>query len=143
MSYNLQPITTIAGCDALINQANNEKANEEFRITSLEHQMSNKSAAAEALPAELNAVTTQLTAMTTAADLLPEGNDKMQLLIEVNNLETKKMRIEMRIENNGPEWVVDTKKEIKLAEAAVVVLAELITELQARKAELTAAGVAA
>lgn len=143
MSYNLETIETIAGCDALITTITNDLENAQFRVTALGRQIANRSNAALALPAELNEVNVQLEALNNTVTQLPPGPSQTAMLMEINILENQKMRLESRSENLGPEWLVEIHVDKAIAESSVVVFTDALTQAQARKTALQAAGIAA
>lgn len=131
MPYSVASLQTVADCDVLLNMAAKDKSNLQFREIQLQRQQSSYAENALQTDDELQAVNTELDAITTIVNTLPEGNTKDDNIIKQKKLELKQFLLLERKNNYGSIALLD--KELDVAQIALQ-----LTEIDAFIAAITA-----
>lgn len=136
MAYSISKITTVADCDLLLAWSAREKADLIFKKLSEERLTNNYSTTSIEIDAELQSVTTDITATETIIAALPAGNSKDDAVKKKVRLEYKKFLLENRKESYGVVALLE--KELDLAKVTLE-LAEIdafTAAIESRKAAL-------
>jgi predicted nucleic acid-binding Zn-ribbon protein len=139
MTFSSQLIETVAQCDTLIQETNNEYSNLQFRKANIEVQITNSTSTVNLVPPQLANLTAQLTVkenmLTSATD--PETIRNLQ--IEIHNLTSRKLRLEGQVEATDRLRLLDREFAIAKVTKQLEAYDEFLAALNARKAALMAA----
>ena len=136
MVYSVSSLTSASDCDLMLDVAEKKKSDLSFRKISLERRQTQYAENAVEFEADLQATTSELSALGTIIAALPEGQVKDDNITRQKKLELKLFLLNDKKENYGGIALVD--KEFDLAR----VIKELeetdafIAAVQARKAAL-------
>jgi len=136
MVYSVSSLTSASDCDLMLDVAEKQKSDLSFRKISLERRQTQYAENAVEFEADLQATTSELSALGTIIAALPEGQVKDDNITRQKKLELKLFLLNDKKENYGGIALVD--KEFDLAR----VIKELeetdafIAAVQARKAAL-------
>lgn len=136
MAYSVDKLTTTADCDVLIDVAESEKDDLQYRKTTLSHQSSNYAETATEVATELMSVTTQKNALTTVVAALPDGAIKDSNLAKLKRLELKEFLLNQKKDNYGAVALLENEFEIAKIDAEIAAADDFIAALNARKAAL-------
>lgn len=137
MSYSLQKITTVEDCDLLLENANNEKGELEFRILSLQRQKESYSTNSFEVSTELQLVQNQLAGVNSVLGVLPDGNEKDEALIKKAKYELQLLVLNRRQKAYGNIALLDKELDYVRAESQMGAIDDFIGQVNARKAALT------
>ncbi len=138
MSYSLNKITTIEDCDLLIENANNEKSELEFRILSLQRQKESYSNNSFEVSTELQLVQNQLDGVNSVLAVLPDGNDKDEAIIKKAKYELQLLVLNRRQKAYGTIALLDKELDLERAESQMASIDDYLAQIEARKIELNA-----
>jgi hypothetical protein len=138
MSYSLQRITTIQDCDLLLDSGNTEKSELEFRILSLQRQKVSYSTNSFEVSTELQLVQNQLAGVNSVLTVLPDGNDKDAATIKKVKYELQLLVLNQRQKSYGNLALIDKELDLARAESQMASIDDYLTQVTARKAELSA-----
>lgn len=136
MSYSVAKITSTSDCDLLLSLAAKEKADQNFKRLSEERLTLNYSATAVEIDAELQSVTTEITATETIITALPEGNSKEDAAKKKTKLEYKKFLLNNRKENYGVLALLEKELDLNRVTVEISEIDAFIAAVTARKAAL-------
>lgn len=131
MPYSVATLQTVADCDVLLAMAAKDKTDLQFRQLQLQRQQSSYAENALQTEDELQAVDTELNAINTIVNTLPDGSTKDENIIKQKKLELKKFLLTERKNNYGSIALLD--KELDVAQIALQ-----IGEIDAYTAAITA-----
>lgn len=131
MPYSVSTLQTVADCDVLLAMAAKDKSDLQFRQLQLQRQQSSYAENALQTEDELQAVDTELNAINTIVNTLPDGSTKDENIIKQKKLELKKFLLTERKNNYGSIALLD--KELDVAQIALQ-----IGEIDAYTAAITA-----
>jgi hypothetical protein len=137
MSYSLQKITTMEDCDLLLENANNEKSELDFRILSLQRQRESYSTNSFEVSTELQLVQNQLAGVISVLGVLPDGNDKDEATIKKAKYELQLLVLNRRQKAYGNIALLDKELDLARAENQMATLDDYLSQVSARKAVLT------
>jgi len=136
MNYTVSLLTTEADCQALINIANAEKENLQYRRTGLMRQRESASVSSAEIDAELVAVIAELDTLGPLIDSLPEGNFKTETIRKYKKSEYKKFLLEQRKGNYGVLALLEKEFDIACVDKAIGESDAFITSVRDRMEEL-------
>lgn len=116
--------------------AKKEKDDLQYRKTIIVHQNVSFSGTATEVEAELTAVTTQKTALTTVVAALPDGTVKSSNLTKLKRLELKEYLLTQKKDNYGAVALLENEFEEARIDLEIAEADAFITALNARKAAL-------
>ncbi|MCB2409141.1 hypothetical protein [Hymenobacter lucidus] len=138
MPYSLSLLKTRAQCDALLEIANEKIAVLTFRGQETVFRTTNAEGATIELSNELNSLNTYITAITPALATMDASNDRDALGDELRRKTDRRDELMRRQTKSGPELLVERELEKALLEPQLPIVQDLITEVTAHRATLTA-----
>lgn len=138
MDYSLVKITSQADCDSLIQLANKEKDDLQYRKTTVTHQNANFAETAADVDAELSSVNAQLTALTTVIAGLPAGQVKDSNITKQKKLELKQFLLNQKKENYGSIALLQNEMEQATIDAQITEVDAFVAAVTTHKATLPA-----
>jgi hypothetical protein len=111
--YAVSNLTTIADCDVLLNMANKEKADLNFKKLSDERLVNNYSNTSVEISGILQSVLAEIAAVTTVLNVLPEGPTKDAEEKRKVRLEYKKFLLETRKESYGAVALLEKQLDLE------------------------------
>ena len=136
MNYSLEMITTVAACDALLAQAEEDKENLERRRRNLNESIGNFGERTQDYSTEMQAVVTLLETYAVAYDALPEGKNKMTIYLEMKRLEAKKAQLDKSVTSYNASTLIGKQVDYNLMDNQVPALNTYINALENRRAAL-------
>ena len=136
MTYSLAALTTKADCDALIDLANLEQDDLNFKKTLQERQYRAVTSGSTGIDAELAGVVSQITALDTAVATFPEGPAKQDLDDKLVALRNKKYLLEKRRRHYGTLALIQKEHAIASVEMQITENTAYIDAVMQRKTEL-------
>lgn len=138
MIYSLSKITSQADCDSLIQVANKEKDDLQYRKTTVTHQNASFANTAAEVEADLNSTNAQLTALTTVIAGLPAGAVKDSNVTKQKKLELKAFLLNQKKENYGVIALLQNEMEQATIDAQIAEVDAFVLTVQTHKATLAA-----
>ena len=111
--YAVSNLTTVADCDVLLNMANKEKADLNFKKLSDERLVNNYSNTSVEISGILQSVLAEIAAVTTVLNVLPEGPTKDAEEKRKVRLEYKKFLLETRKESYGAVALLEKQLDLE------------------------------
>jgi hypothetical protein len=137
MDYSVSTLSTRPDCQALINIANAEKGNLEYRKTGISRQHQSASLTSLGIQTELAAVTSELTTLNGIIGNLPAGTTYYdETVVKIKRAEYKKFLLEQRKTNFGPIALVEKQYDIACLDHAISETDAFIARLTTRMNEL-------
>jgi hypothetical protein len=134
--YNTNKLNSVSDCDALLNKAASEQAILGFRKTSIEFRAKSYADNATEIETELQEVQAGLAAMPAIIAALPEGDEKKKQIFEQDRLTFREVSLNFRKRNVSMVDVLSNELEVVKLQKELEAVAALITEVEARKAQL-------
>jgi hypothetical protein len=136
MSYSVNGITQIADCDVLLNWAQKEKAELEFKKLSEDRLTTRFETSAVEVEGILQGVIAELSAITSVLAVLPEGPTKVNELKRKVKLEYKKFLLENRKESYGAVALLQKELDFERVNNELEEVDAFIAAVTTRKAAL-------
>lgn len=136
MSYSVNKLTTVADCDSVLEIAAKEKADLEFRKTSLQRRQQSYSERSVALEADLAAVTAELGSVTTILGNLPAGDTKDDMEKRKRKLEYRKFTLEDRSKDFGAIALLEKEMEVAQVQKQIDEIDAFVSAVTTHKATL-------
>ncbi len=136
MNYTVSLIMTVPDCQALINIATTEKDTLAYRKLGLERQRMSATITSQEIESSLLAVTTELQALQSVYNSLPEGPAKVDTFNNIKRNEYKKFLLEQRKENYGVLALLQKEYDIASIDRSIVETDDFIGQLRARMDEI-------
>ena len=111
--YSISNVTTIADCNVLLNMANKEKADLNFKKLSDERLVNNYSSTSVEISAVLQGVIAEISAINTVLAVLPDGLTKESEEKRKVRLEYKKFLLETRKESYGAVALLEKQLDLE------------------------------
>jgi hypothetical protein len=111
--YAVSNLTTIADCDVLLNMANKEKADLNFKKLSDERLVNNYSSTSVEISVILQGIVAEISAVTTVLNVLPNGPTKDAEEKRKVRLEYKKFLLETRKESYGAVALLEKQLDLE------------------------------
>jgi len=111
--YAVTNLTTVADCDVLLNMANKEKADLNFKKLSEERLVNNYSSTSVEISVFLQGILAEISAVTTVINVLPEGPTKEAEEKRKVRLEYKKFLLETRKESYGAVALLEKQLDLE------------------------------
>jgi hypothetical protein len=111
--YAVTNLTTVADCDVLLNMANKEKADLNFKKLSDERLVNNYSNTSVEISVILQGILAEISAVTTVLNVLPEGPTKDAEEKRKVRLEYKKFLLETRKESYGAVALLEKQLDLE------------------------------
>lgn len=111
--YSISNLTTVADCDVLLNMANKEKADLNFKKLSDERLVNNYSNTSVEISVILQGILAEISAVTTVLNVLPEGPTKDAEEKRKVRLEYKKFLLETRKESYGAVALLEKQLDLE------------------------------
>lgn len=111
--YSITNLTTVADCDVLLNMANKEKADLNFKKLSDERLVNNYSNTSVEISVILQGILAEISAVTTVLNVLPEGPTKDAEEKRKVRLEYKKFLLETRKESYGAVALLEKQLDLE------------------------------
>lgn len=134
--YAVSNLTTIADCDVLLNMANKEKADLNFKKLSDERLVNNYSSTSLEISAVLQGILAEISAVTTVLNVLPEGPTKDAEEKRKVRLEYKKFLLETRKESYGAVALLEKQLDLERINKQIVEVEAFILAITNHKATL-------
>lgn len=134
MSYSIQNVTQIADCDLLLTWAQKEKADLVFKKLSEERLINNYSSTSVEIEAVLQGVNTELSAIDTIINSLPDGPTKEGEIKRKVRLEYKKFLLENRKESYGVVALLEKELDLERVNKELLEVETFITTVTDRRA---------
>lgn len=136
MTYSVNQLATVAECDAVLGIANKEKADLQWRQSSIQRRQSAYAESSVEIAAELAAVNAELAAYVSIIANLPEGPAKQEALNRQKKLEYRQFLLTDRKEDYGSVALLEKEMELGQLEKQVEEVDAFIAAITARKAAL-------
>jgi hypothetical protein len=136
MDYSVSTLSTRPDCQALINIANAEKGNLEYRKTGISRQHQSASLTSLSIQTELAAVTAELATLNGIIVNLPAGTTYDETVVKIKRAEYKKFLLEQRKTNFGPIALVEKQYDIACLDHAITETDAFIASVTTRMNEL-------
>jgi hypothetical protein len=139
MTHNLSVFQTVAQCDEFLaaNLENLENLN--YSKTTLSHRLATGVEEADQISAELQASEAALQMMNNLLPSLPDGQQRNDLLDEINDTENDIIRLTSRLENNGIVSYAMRQVDMEFILVKQAANEDIHAQVVARKTELTSA----
>jgi len=111
--YSISNLTTVADCDVLLNMANKEKADLNFKKLSEQRLVNNYSNTSVEISVFLQGILAEISAVTTVLNVLPEGPTKDAEEKRKVRLEYKKFLLETRKESYGAVALLEKQLDLE------------------------------
>ena len=138
MTYTVSALTKVSECETLIANAQKEKSALEYRKTGLERQHDHLTDTSEEVANQLDEVVSRLTQLEAQIPTMAEGQDKKDALYEQAQLVLTRMDLERKQEKKGAIRIIDQEADLERVIHGIATMDEVISQVTARKAELTA-----
>jgi hypothetical protein len=140
MQYNLNVIETLATCDVILTSVNKDRTElESRRVRRLNSTLSGANDA-ESIPDQIAAAQAQLEALQATLPLITDGDELLLQQADIFSLQEEINRLTVRGNNLSERELANAQYSVGKLEAQVAAADEYIAALQARRAELVAAG---
>lgn len=136
MNYSLERISTVEACDALLALAQKEKENLERRKRNLGESIGNFDVRTGDVGSELVSVQSLLQTFTTAYDSLPEGKDKLNMNLEIKQLEARKAQLDKSVVSYNVSSLLEKQVSYNLLDSQVPVIDAYMAAIQNKRTEL-------
>ncbi len=136
MNYSVSLLTTRPDCQSLIEFANREKATLAYRKEGLERQRDSATLSSQEIQASLLAVTSELAALQSVYDTMPEGPSKQDVLGKIKKNEYKKFQLEQRKENYGVIALLEKEYDIANIDSSIIETDDFIDQVTTRMNQL-------
>ncbi len=136
MNYSVNKITTLADCDALINLANGERKDLEFKKLQQERAYESVASGSEGVDGEIAAVSSEITGVEMAIANMTDGPIKKEFESRLVKLRHKLYLLEERRERYGVLALVEKEYEINSIEQQLAENVAYLAALTNRKAEI-------
>jgi hypothetical protein len=134
--YSISNLTTVADCDVLLNMANKEKADLNFKKLSDERLVNNYSNTSVEISVILEGVIAEISAVTTVLNVLPEGTTKDAEEKRKVRLEYKKFLLETRKESYGAVALLEKQLDLERVNKQIEEVDAFIVAISNHKATL-------
>ncbi|MBT1701051.1 hypothetical protein KK083_29430 [Fulvivirgaceae bacterium PWU4] len=138
MNYSLERISTVEACDTLLAMAQKEKENLERRRRNLGESIGNFDVRTGDVGNELVSVQALLQTFTTAYDSLPEGKDKLNMNLEIKQLEARKAQLDKSVVSYNVSSLLEKQVSYNLLDSQVPVIDAYMAAIQNKRTELGA-----
>ncbi len=136
MDYTLTDITTVADCDALLQAADTDQQELNFKKIQQTRAYGITSSGSAGVDAQLAATIAEITGLETAVAGMPEGPSKQDLVDRLADLQHKKYLLEKRRRRYGSLAMIQKQYAITGTEKLLAENASYIDAVEQRKAEL-------
>jgi hypothetical protein len=136
MIYSLERISTVEACDALLALAQKEKENLERRKRNLGESIGNFDVRTGDVGSELIAVQSLLQTFSIAYDSLPEGKDKLNMNLEIKQLEARKAKLDKSVVSYNVSSLLEKQVSYNLLDSQVPVIDAYMVAIQNKRTEL-------
>jgi hypothetical protein len=136
MNYTVSLLTTRPDCQALIDLANKEKDTLAFRKMGLDRKRLSATITSQEIASSLLAITTELQALQSVHDSLPDGTAKQAIFNSIKKNEYKKFLLEQRKENYGVLALLEKEYDIASVDRSIVETDGFIEQVTTRMNEI-------
>jgi hypothetical protein len=136
MNYSLNKITSLADCNTLIDLANTENSELEFKKLQQERAYENVSTGSEGIDAEIAAVNSEITGVEMVLATMSDGPVKKEFESRLVKLNHKRFLLRERRERFGVIALLEKEYVLGNINQQLVESATYIAALNSRKAEL-------
>lgn len=134
--YAVSNLTTVADCDVLLNMANKEKADLNFKKISEQRLVNNYSNTSVEISVFLQGILAEISAVTTVLNVLPEGPTKDAEEKRKVRLEYKKFLLETRKESYGAVALLEKQLDLERVSKQIDEVDAFILAISNHKASL-------
>jgi arginine utilization protein RocB len=138
MEYSINLLTTVEQCDALLTSLNQESEEQDFRKTSQQRKIEDDFSSTEDLPAQIEALNTQIATFNTLIADMEESEDKDDMLDELGLMENELIDLNQRLETKGIQARLIKELDFNFLERMIAVNDGLKPITETRKSELPA-----
>ena len=138
MIYNLESLTTIAGCDAQLSKANEEKASLQLREMNKNAQFMNSERTLTARQLEMAELNSQLTSVVTEIAGLPEGTTKRKAISKKMHIETEIFDLTTLMDSSTEYDTLERQFDLSEVQFKILCVDEFIAAIEAKKTQLAA-----
>lgn len=139
MDYTLTAITSVADCDALLQIADIDQQELNYKKIQQDRAYSLTSSGSSGVEAQLTATISEITGLEAAVANLPEGPAKQNLVDRIADLQHKKYLLEKRKRRYGSLAMLQKQFDISCIERQLAESVSFIDAVTRRKADLEAA----
>jgi predicted nucleic acid-binding Zn-ribbon protein len=136
MNYSLEMIDTVQGCNTLLVQAQRRKQKLEHKRSNLGEKIDLFRRQMDKIDQEIELTQTSLAAFTAASVAMPEGKDKMNMVIKVKRLEVQHVVLKNKANSYGLNALLAKEMEYVALEGQVSVVEQYIIDIETRIATL-------
>jgi hypothetical protein len=116
MDYSIEKLQTAADCNSLQALVNKEKSDLEYKKLTLERSHSNYSERSTRISSDLALTTTEISALATILETLPEGNAKEEASVKKTKAEYHLFTLNEQSDQYGVVPLLEKEMEITLIE---------------------------
>ncbi len=138
MIFTTNSTSSVEGCDALLQMANNDKAKLELRQTILTAQRTSNANSTTSRQQELGQLNADLLQVLDKIQALPEGEEKSDQIQEKMRLEYRIYVLNRRVEGDHSTDLLEKEYDMATVEKELEAANEFIAAINARKLELAA-----
>ena len=136
MNYTVSSLTTKADCQVLIDNADLQKSELEFKRVTIGRQAELAATNNADITADLAAVTAELAALQTVFNALPPGKTKDETQNKITKAAYRKFQLQQRHEKSGALALIEKQYDEACNESALTEINLLTQQLTDRMAEL-------
>ena len=136
MNYTVSHLTTRPDCQALLDIANAEKSDLDYRKTGLLRQRQTSTVTSFSIQSDLAAVNAEVSALEIILNALPPGPTYDDTMVRITKARYKQFLLEQRKGNYGPIALVEKEYDIACIDQAISETDAFIVSLTARMDEL-------
>jgi predicted nucleic acid-binding Zn-ribbon protein len=138
MGYTISVLTTVADCDMVMLEATSEKNTLTIRRIAQDSRITSRATEASLIPSQLATVVTQIAFKQSQLAAATTEMEQRELQIELNTLNSRKLRFENRLDAFEGIEQLDKQLEVAKIEAEIAVLDAYLTAIESRKADIIA-----
>jgi hypothetical protein len=136
MNYTVSQLTTKPDCEALLQIANAEKSDLEYRKAGLQRERQASTLTSYSIQTGLAAVNAEVSALETVLNALPPGPTYDDTQVRITKARYKQFLLEQRKGNYGPISLVEKEYEIACIDQALSETDAFVVSITARMDEL-------
>jgi hypothetical protein len=136
MGYSVNLLTTVADCDSVILVAEKEKADLNFKKTSVERQKDSYASNSISIDADIAATDAEITALAPVVASLPPGAARDDNEARLKKLELKKFLLAQKDKNYGSVALLMRENDLERIVNEAAAVDAFIAEINTRKAAI-------
>lgn len=136
MAYNVSKLTTVADCDKATAMATERKTNLQFDQLVTGKGLTDQEKTTSLANASMIAVNAQIAGTEAAIAVMPDGDDKDDLVHKLRRFNDKKDNLTERLQKGGAAALLDTELDAGLLTAQLTEIELYLTAIATHKATL-------